>query len=70
MGVGVPLVHCGQRFVALVHDQHRRFGDHVQLTVGDHHRDFDDAVGVWFQPGHFHVQPDEMLGILRHNARL
>ena len=29
-------------------------------------RDLDDAIAVGFETGHFHVDPDEAAGVLRH----
>jgi hypothetical protein len=52
-----------------MHHQHRRFGNGVELAVSNHHGHFNNAVVVRIQPGHFHVQPDEVVLILCHNAR-
>jgi hypothetical protein len=49
-----------------MHDQHRRLGDRSERAVGDHQRDLDDAVGLRFEPGHLHVDPDQVVGVLRH----
>jgi hypothetical protein len=56
----VPVVHLVERFVALVDGEHRTFGQHVQLRIGDDDGDFDDAVGVRIEAGHFHVEPDQV----------
>ena len=63
----VPRVHAGQHRVALVDDPHRRFGDGVELAVGDDQRDFDDPVAVGLEPGHFEVDPDETARVLGHS---
>nr|GEU28358.1 ornithine carbamoyltransferase, chloroplastic [Tanacetum cinerariifolium] len=59
VGALVPGVHAVQHFIALVNHQHRAFGQHVQVHVGDDHGHFDDAVGVRLEAGHFHVDPDQ-----------
>ena len=58
----VPVVHRRQGRVALVDGQHRSFGEHVQLAVGNDGRDFDDAVGLGVQAGHFQVDPNQVVG--------
>ena len=50
-----------EHLVGLVHHQHRALGDHVELRIGDQHRDLDDAVGVGHEAGHLHVDPDEVV---------
>jgi len=40
--------------------KHRTLGQHVQVGIGDDHGDFDDAVGIRIEPGHFHVDPDQI----------
>jgi error-prone DNA polymerase len=52
--------------VALADDPDRRYGDRVEITVGDHKRDFDDPVGLGLQPGHLHVDPDQAACVLGH----
>ena len=64
MGAGVPLVHSGQRFVALVNGDHRAFGQHVQLAVGDDGGHLDDHVALRLQASHFQVDPDQVIGVL------
>ena len=65
VGAGVPRIHPGQRRLALVDRQHRAFGAALQLGVGDDDGDLDDAVGVWNEPGHFEVDPDEVVVVER-----
>ena len=66
MGALVPCIHLVERFVRLVDGKHRTFSDRVQVHVGDDDGNFDDAVGVRFQPGHFQVDPHqvELVGAL------
>jgi hypothetical protein len=66
VGVAVPFVHAVEHGVGLMHHPGRGFGDHFQIRVGDHHRQFDDAVVVGVEAGHFHVQPDQRVFILCH----
>jgi len=63
----VSRFHPVEHAVGLMHRDHRRFGNGVELRVGDHDRDLDDAIGIGLQAGHFHVQPDEVILILCHN---
>ncbi|MCY1368163.1 hypothetical protein D9M69_551300 [compost metagenome] len=68
MLTGVPLVHAGKDFVAVVNGDHRAFGQGVQVTVGDDGGHFDDDVGVRVQTGHFQVDPDQVLWVLHVSA--
>ena len=58
----VPVVHRRQRRVALVDGQHRPLGENSELAVGHDGRDFDDAVGLGIQTGHFQINPDQVIG--------
>jgi len=49
-----------------VNDENRRLGNGVELRVGDHDRDLDDPVAVRVEPGHLHVEPREIVLVLRH----
>ena len=62
----VPGVHRLEHLVGLVQHQQRALGDDAQLGVGHQHGDLDDAVGVGRQPGHLHVDPDEVVRIAGH----
>ena len=66
---GIPRIHASHDAVGLMHDQHRCFGDGVQIVVGHDDGDFDDAVGIRTESRHFHVYPDEVVLILCHNSR-
>ncbi|MCY1241048.1 hypothetical protein D9M68_790170 [compost metagenome] len=61
MGAFVPVVHAIEHGIALVDHQHRAFSQDIELGVGNDDRNFDDAVGVRLQAGHFHVQPDQVV---------
>jgi hypothetical protein len=65
----IPGVHCRQRDVVLVHDQHRRLGHGRERSVGDDERDLDYAIALGVEPRHLHVDPDEVGGILRHGRK-
>jgi hypothetical protein len=69
MGVLVPVIHAIQHAVRLVNHQYRRLAQDVELAVSGNHRHFDDAVGFRVQPGHFHVEPDEVVLILCHTVQ-
>ena len=64
----VPRVHRGEHRVVLVDDPHRRFGDGDEVGVGDDQRDLDDPVGLGLEAGHFQVDPDQAVGVLRHGG--
>jgi hypothetical protein len=66
----VPGIHRGESHIVLMHDQHRRLSDRGQRAVGDHERDLDDAIGLRPEPRHLHVDPDQMIGVLRHRRRV
>ncbi len=59
MGGFVPLVHRVEHVVGLMHGKRRAFDQHVQIAVGHHRGDLDDAIDVGPQPGHLHVDPDQ-----------
>ena len=63
----VPVVHPRKHRLGLVNGDHRPFGDQVQLGVGHDRGDLDDVVDVRVQPGHFEVDPDEVVGLGRHD---
>jgi hypothetical protein len=62
----VPVVHAVQHRVGLVHHQGGGLGDGVELAVGYHDRHFDDAVALGREAGHLHVEPDQIVLVLRH----
>jgi hypothetical protein len=62
----VPRIHCVQHLVGLVDDQHRALGEQIQVRIGDEHGHLDDAIAVGSEPGHFHVDPDEVVRIGGH----
>ena len=67
MGAGIPLVHASQHRLALVHRQHGAFGDDIEVGVGDDGGDFDNAISVRVQAGHFQVDPDQAIGITHYS---
>ena len=60
MLIGAPFIHAIEHFVALVHDDGGPLIENIQVLVGDDGGDFDDAVGVRIEPGHFEIDPDEI----------
>jgi hypothetical protein len=62
----VPIVHGIEDPVRLVHDQHRSLGDRGEPGVGHDDGDLEDPVAVRIEAGHLHVEPDEMIRVLRH----
>jgi hypothetical protein len=66
MGRRVPVVHRVEDRVGLVDGEHRRLGDRRELGVGHDDRDLDDPVAVGIEPRHLHVEPGEVVRVLRH----
>ncbi len=64
----IPLVHGTKYGIVLVDGDDRPLGQAGQLAVSDDGGDFDDRIALRVQPGHFHVHPDEIVGIL-HEVR-
>src|SRR5258707_1556107 len=62
MLVAVPIVHCAEHSLALMHREHRAFGKHVEVLVGYDRRDLDDEIGLRFESGHFQIDPNEIFG--------
>jgi len=69
VGVLVPLIHLRERFVALMDGEHRPFDQPVERRIRHDDGDLDDAVGIGLEPGHFHVQPDQ-IHVAAHERRL
>tara|TARA_Y100001951_G_scaffold105073_1_gene119710 strand:+ start:4144 stop:4380 length:237 start_codon:yes stop_codon:yes gene_type:complete len=61
MGAGVPSIHPGQNFIALVNGEHRPFFQHIQFAVRHNNRHFDDFVVKWVQTCHFHINPHQAI---------
>ena len=59
--LGVPFVHAVEQRVALMHRHHGPLREDVQMGVGDNGGDLDDAVIGRVQPGHFQVDPDQVV---------
>jgi hypothetical protein len=64
----VPRVHGVEHLVGLVHDVHRRLGDGVELGVGHHQGDLEDAVAFGNESRHLHVYPDQRRLVDCHSA--
>ena len=58
--VGVPRIHGVEHIVALMQGNHRALVQNVEVLVGDDRRDLDHAVHFGLQPGHLHVDPDQV----------
>ena len=70
MGGFVPRIHRVEDGVWLMQHQHRAFGDGVEIAVGDDDGDFDDVISLRHEAGHFHIDPDEIVLVLRHGGSL
>jgi hypothetical protein len=63
VGGGVPGIHPGQRGVADWRTtQTGASADAFQFAVGDHHRQFEDAVALRPESGHLEVEPEVPAG--------
>ena len=58
----IPVVHGLQHLIALMHRDDRPFGEHLEVLVGYDRGDFDDEIGVRLEPGHFKIDPNEIVG--------
>ena len=58
----IPLVHAGQHRRALMHCEHRSFGQHIEVFVGYDRRDLDDDIGIGLQTRHFKIDPNQIFG--------
>ncbi len=63
---GVPLVHRLQLGLWLLHCDNRALGQYIEVLVGDHGGDLDDAVALRHQAGHFEIDPDQIGGVRVH----
>ena len=69
VGGGVPLVHAVEQLVALMDDVNVRLCQYVQIGIGNDHGDFDNAVVLRVEAGHFHIEPAEIVCVLGHFRR-
>src|SRR3981189_3916642 len=60
MLVAIPIVHCAEHGLALMHGEHRPFGKHGEVFVGYDRRYFDDEIGLRTESGHFQIDPNEI----------
>ena len=73
MLVAVPVVHGKQGCLVMTDGERRAFGKQVQILVGDHRGDFEDGIVIGIEPGHFQIDPDQIVlvnrrhGVLRAN---
>ena len=65
----VPFIHAGEHLIGRMDGQHRPFGQHIQLRIGDHGGDLDDGIRFRLQAGHFQVDPDQVVTMLHENPR-
>ena len=66
----IPRIHGRQGRIVLVDDQDRRLRDGRERRIRHYQRDLDDAVDFGPQARHFHVYPDQQIGVLRHYFHL
>ena len=51
-----------EHLLALMHRDHRPFGEDVEVLVGYDRGDLDDEIGVGLKARHLQIDPDEILG--------
>ena len=61
---GIPFIHGREPGVTLVHCNHRPFGQSIELGIGDDGGDLDNHILIRIQSGHFHIDPNEIAGVL------
>ena len=66
----VPVVHAVEHAGRLIHHQRGRFGDDLELRGGYHDGDLENPVDFRVEAAHFHVDPDEVVGVLCHNQSM
>ena len=66
MLAGIPFIHGGQHVIGLMYREHRTFRQYIQLAVGNDGGDLDNTVGLGIETGHFQVDPDQVVRVLRH----
>ena len=49
----VPVIHRRQSNIGLINGQIWTLGNQIQVAIGDYRSDFNDAIGLGIQPGHF-----------------
>ena len=59
----VPVVHRVEHRVRLVDDPGFALGEDPEIAVGHDDRQLDDAVALWIEPGHLHVDPEQAVGV-------
>ena len=60
MGALVPGIHLAQHLIRLMNGKDRAFSKDIQLGISDDCCNLDNTVIVRIQPGHFHIDPDEI----------
>ena len=68
MVCAVPVVKVVEDAVRLVDGDDGAFGEGVQFDIGDEGGDFEDVVVLAVEPGHFEVDPDEVVGVLHERS--
>jgi ribosome biogenesis GTPase / thiamine phosphate phosphatase len=63
----VPVIHPRKDALGLMDREDRAVGNHDELLVGYHGRNFNDGIGIGLQTGHFQIDPDQVV-TARHYA--
>jgi ribosome biogenesis GTPase len=62
MLIAIPVIHCIEHRLALMHREYRAFCKHVQVFVGYDRRNLYDEIGLRLEAGHFEIDPNEIFG--------
>ena len=63
MLVSIPFIHTIKLLIRLVNRQHRPLGQDIQLCIGHDGCDFNNTVVGSIEPGHFQINPDQVVGV-------
>ena len=66
MLIGVPLIHAGHNLIRLMNGNYRSLRQDIQVLIGDHCRDLDNAIELGVQSGHFQIDPDKIIRVCSH----
>ena len=63
----IPLIHLREHFITLMYGDNGPLSQYIEVKGGNDSCNLDDSVGVWIQPCHLHIDPNQSL-VLFHGA--
>ena len=63
----IPLIHLCEHFITLMYGDNGPLSQYIEVKGGNDSCNLDDSVGVWIQPCHLHIDPNQSL-VLFHGA--